>query len=67
MMSNVVQFPKTVKEDRDKIREVNDELISQGIYTKGKDIPPDLAHFIIEWWGHIYDAGYAEGKYEQNI
>ena len=67
MKSNVVQFPKTDKEDRDKLREVNDELISQGVYAKAKDIPPSLATFIIEWWGHIYEAGYAEGKYEKEL
>jgi len=61
----VIQFPKTNKEDRDKLREVNEELIECGIYTTAKDIPPDLAFFIIEWWGNIYDAGYAEGKYEE--
>ena len=67
MKSNVVQFPKTDKEDRDKTREVNEELLKCGIYGSAKDIPPALAYFIIEWWGHIYDAGYAEGKFEKNV
>lgn len=63
----VLQFPKTGKEDRDKLREVNEELVECGIYGSAKDIPPGLATFIIEWWGHIYDAGYAEGKYEEEL
>ncbi|MEJ8568859.1 hypothetical protein [Elongatibacter sediminis] len=60
-MAKIFEFPDFDPDTRQHYTEVKEELLKQGIFHDPEKIPPGLIHFIIEWWGTIYEAGHTDG------
>ena len=43
-------------------REVKEELVLKGIFPDSDSIPAGLISYVIESWGQVYEAGYADGR-----
>lgn len=43
-------------------RAVKDELVLKGIFPDSDSIPSGLISYVIESWGQVYEAGYADGR-----
>jgi hypothetical protein len=47
-------------------RAVKEELVLKGIFPDSNSIPTGLISYVIESWGQVYDAGYADGCAARN-
>lgn len=42
-------------------RAVREELVLKGIFPDSESIPTGLISYVVESWGQVYEAGYADG------
>jgi hypothetical protein len=43
-------------------RAVKEELVLKGIFPDSDSIPTGLISYVVESWGQVYEAGYADGR-----